>query len=399
MRFFLINKTTFFITLLFFPLVFRNVLDTNLGVVGGLLSVTSIGIGMIVLFASIATKLKIGKNFIPALFFIFYIIFCVFLYPFVGIVNYWITPFWGAFQLLGPLILSISVLYFLRQRFDFEKIVLVLVMFAFINAIGGIIQFYVSSNLFGLISNRVLDGSFEHVTKRAISFLASPQSLSIYLAFCLTLVRYVQTKFFFKLIISLTIFYCGVLTGSKAFFVYIFAYFILLTPTKYKVFLISSLFVLVSLTINLRTGIDTFDRVLDLPLKLLKISEYETFIIWKQFIIYPSGLEQVLFGHGVGVVSNFSQTFNDYKLFNGSTESFLIQVYFESGMIGLILFMVMFLYPSIRIIKIQKYRAFSCSMIALLSNMAFTPAFYGLTAASLFYLAYSLSLRISSLNR
>jgi hypothetical protein len=163
-------------------------------------------------------------------------------------------------------------------------------------------------------------------------------------------------------------------------------------PVKYSLILLGVISFAIPIVMNVRTGIDTFDRVLDLPMKLLDLENYMTFQIWKQFILYPSDFLQVLFGRGVGVMSNFSQTFNNYQMFNGSTESFLIQLYFELGLIGLFIFLFVFIYPAFKVLRVSQYRPLAYCCLALLSNMAFTPAFYGFAAASLFYFAYSICL-------
>ena len=43
-------------------------------------------------------------------------------------------------------------------RFDGETVVKIIILIGFVNSLGGIIQYFISQDLFGLISNRVYDG-------------------------------------------------------------------------------------------------------------------------------------------------------------------------------------------------------------------------------------------------
>ncbi|GIU46707.1 hypothetical protein TUM3794_39740 [Shewanella colwelliana] len=310
------------------------------------------------------------------------------------------TPLMGFFQLVAPVCLSLMALYLYRGDDYFQFGINVLVLFGFVNAVGGIVQFYISPNLFGLISSRVYDGTLEYdVTKRAVSILSSPQSLSIYLAFCLTIVRYLSVDFLLKIFVFVVIFICGVLSGSKAFFVFLLAYMLLSTSLKNVTFVILVLLSLILFSFYYRTGIDTFDRVLDLPVKLMELGNYGTFKIWKDFILFPSSMLELFFGRGIGVMSTASQTINNYQTLGGSTESFLIQLYFELGLVGLFLFILMFSYAPLKYIFLKSNsRSFAISIISLFSNMAFSPAFFGFTTSCLFFFAFSICLRANIFN-
>jgi hypothetical protein len=389
-----ISKSLVLLLICVTPLAFRNVFITLLGSVGNALSVAPLIGAFLYFILKVIFSEKIEKQFVLPYLYIIYGVFCASIFPLIGIVDYGSTPMLGFFQLFTPLILAL----FLVQRFrgaSYSKVVLnVLITLALINAIGGLIQFFYSPNIFGLISNRVYDGGNEHgFTKRAISFLASPQSLSIYLAFCLPLVRYYSVNKLAKIITFLIILFCGVLTGSKAFFVFLFVYFLLSIDIK-KVVLAALIGGLILVPFfGERTGVDTFDRILDIPMKIVNLDSYLTFQIWCDYVLYPSSLEETLFGRGIGVMSTSSQTINNYKILVGSTESFLVQLYFEIGIFGLLLFLFMYTLPPLKLILNNRMKPLALSLLALLSNMAFSPAFYGFSTACLFLLAYSICLR------
>ncbi len=389
-----VRKSLILFVICIAPLAFRNIFVTLMGSVGNILSVMPLVVASIYFILKVIFQKKIEKQFILPYLYIMYGVFCAAIFPLIGIVDYGTTPVLGFFQLFTPLILAL----FLVQRFkgdNYPKVVLnILITIALINAVGGVIQFFYSANIFGLISNRVYDGGNEHgFTKRAISFLASPQSLSIYLAFCLPLVRYYSVNKLTKIITFLIILFCGVLTGSKAFFVFLLAYFLLSIDLKKLVLAVSVCGFILIPFFGERTGVDTFDRILDIPMKVVNLESYITFQIWRDYVLYPSSLEEILFGRGLGVMSTSSQTINGYKILVGSTESFLVQLYFEIGVIGLLFFLFMYILPPLKLFLNKRNKPLSISLLALLSNMAFSPAFYGFSTACLFLLAYSICLR------
>jgi len=69
----------------------------------------------------------------------------------------------------------------------FLQIKRIIVLLCLVNALGAVLQFFVSDNLFGLTSNSIYADSEVlsnvNVERRAISFISSPQSLSLFLAF------------------------------------------------------------------------------------------------------------------------------------------------------------------------------------------------------------------------
>lgn len=380
------------IALFVFPLVFRNALVTILGGVGQVLSLIPLGVAAVLFVYSLIINQRVNRSYIPALIFCCYCVASIIFFPYLTIEENMMTPFFGFFQLALPIIL---VLFLSDKKYNYNEYVNVImytiIVVSLTNAIGGIIQFYFSPNLFGLISNTVYDGviTYENVSKRAISFFASPQSLSILLGFSLPILWNSPLSKLNKVCFTAIILFCGVLTGSKAFFIYLFFYFLLSIELRSAFLILVAVIVLASIS---NTGIEQVDRILEIKNKILELSSYHTFQIWMDFLTYPSSLMQVLFGHGLGVISTSSQKIYEYAILNGSAESFFIQVYFEIGIVGVLLFIIMFFGPLINVIRIKKTKHIGIALLSITASMAFTPAFYGFGMSVIVYLLYSVAI-------
>ena len=301
--------------------------------------------------------------------------FCVLFFPLVTIVNKSLTPLFGLFQLTLPILLAMFIARI--ARFDGETVVKIIILIGFVNSLGGIIQYFISQDLFGLISNRVYDGVLyagPNVAKRAISFFASPQSLAILLAFCIPITYYSNISVKFKYLFIPLMLFCGFLTGSKAFLIYLLTYAVLSIDRSKLIYFI--VFLILMLSIG-NTGYELVDRITDVKYKVLNISDYPTFLIWSEFLQYSNSTIEVLFGRGFGVVSTASQLIYDYKILNGSAESFFIQLYFEIGLVGLSLFCLMYFFSAYKLFINTKTKYIGISLFSMASNMAFSPAFYG----------------------
>ncbi len=130
------------------------------------------------------------------------------------------------------------------------------------------------------------------------------------------------------------------------------------------------------------------NRAFEIIYILSNLESHVTFIIWMNFINYDTSLAQFLFGHGIGLISRASQMIGEYQILNGSAESFLLQLYFEIGLIGLLIFLSVYIKAIINFYKIGAYRKYSILLISFLPSLLGTPAFYGLT--SNFILAFFL---------
>jgi hypothetical protein len=130
---------------------------------------------------------------------------------------------------------------------------------------------------------------------------------------------------------------------------------------------------------------DTLSRYSMIITRLINLEEYSTFLIWYSFITFETNISQFLFGHGLGIISTASQQIYDYKILNGSTESFLLQIYFEMGIVGLFLFLFLFIKSIYNFLKSNDYRYIAYILLGLSISLLGTPAFYGFFTSFIFY--------------
>ena len=77
------------------------------------------------------------------------------------------------------------------------------------------------------------------------------------------------------------------------------------------------------------------------------------------------------------IVGTASQSIYDYKILNGSTESFLVQILFESGAIILCIFLIFFFWCLFKCYNTYNLKPYAGILVASLFVMIGTPAFYG----------------------
>ena len=123
--------------------------------------------------------------------------------------------------------------------------------------------------------------------------------------------------------------------------------------------------------------VDTIERFSFIATRLIFISEYNTFQIWLSFINYPTNIFQLLFGHGLGIMGTASQSFYEYKILNGSTESFFIQLYFEGGLLLALSFLFFYIWAISKCYKNNSLQPLGSILIAAFFVIISTPAFYG----------------------
>jgi len=262
-----------------------------------------------------------------------------------------------------------------------------------INAVGAIIQSTVSVNLFGLISHGVYtDPSVlenENVSKRAVSFIVSPQSLSLFLAFCLAFsFVYKWHNSFFKYFFRGLIFFSAVLTVSKVFFVFVFVFVFFAFFSIKRIF--DFFLGLVVFFVGIFIFKDELGRVIELVYFVSSFDKYSAFVIWKDSLIYALDPYNFLFGHGIGVFSRGAQSILGYTLLYGSTESFFIQVFAETGLVGLMFLWALIFKASLVLIKIN--RKLFATLMGFFVVGFFTPAIYGYSIGLFFYFVLVLPL-------
>jgi hypothetical protein len=366
----------------FYLLCFR----TTLSIINPLLAFTPIFLGfMYVAINLFSPKLRVSRfNFLLILLLLFYFIFLIIIFSQISIKNNILTPFLASIQyLFAPLFWAI---FFNRYKMHRDNIFNFLVenfsKIGIVMAFGAIFQYFVSSNLFGLIQSDVYapsDGIINpNITLRAISFISSPQSLGLFLAAVFTLrLFYIKTSFI-NVLYQCLIFFAGILTGSKAFILFISsALFVSIINFKLKIWLYLILGLACLFFFRSYLDIETLERFTQIGARLLFLSEYGTFQIWMSFLNYPSSVFQELFGHGLGVLNTSAQDLYDYKILTGSAESFLVQLYFETGLVGLLMFLLFYIVIVIKCFLNSYIKPLGYVLVGSLVIMIGTPAFFG----------------------
>ncbi|WP_226684800.1 hypothetical protein [Shewanella indica] len=375
---------------LVFCILFRGTLGVVAGPVGANLAFAILYSSFFVLAIK---KIKIDKANLAHYIFVFYCFLLAAIYPIFEWYGNYFTAFIGFSNLAAPMFFWLMM----RQcGIDSKKVMMGIWLILLVNAIGAIIQYFVSPTVFGLVHHNVYSEeeilSQGHVLKRAISFISSPQSLSIAMGVGIS-----TSIFLFRrwkmLIFCLVFFIAGVLTVSKAFYIYLLVS--LLWYYRKKVFASSVLiFALSFLLLFVPSDNELFTRVAKVLFYIQNISEYSAFNIWVTAFSYSLENYGYIFGRGIGVFSRGSQLMLDYQIYTsassvlttGSTESFIIQIIVELGVVGLI-FWVFTVFSSV--VKISRSLSERSDLISgvLLSVFVvsfFTPALYGFVTSVIF---------------
>jgi hypothetical protein len=320
----------------------------------------------------------------PVLFiYVFYGLLSIPLFFLLSSVDYLYSPFIGFINIYLYLILWFFIF---NTKYDFNYIfnnsIKLLLFVGFIMAIGALVQYFISPTLFGMIVNDIYAQDLSdklNINKRAISFISSPQSLSLFLAIVLILGYYNLKNKITKIITLILILFAGILTFSKVFVLVIISYIgvNLLLNISFKNIL-KIIFFMIILIFTFLNFADS-NRAFEIIYILAHLKSHVTFLVWMDFINYDTSLSQFLFGHGIGLISRASQMIGEYQILNGSAESFLLQLYFEIGLIGLLIFLSVYIKSIINFYKIDKYKQYSILLISFLPSLLGTPAFYGLT--------------------
>lgn len=349
---------------------------------------------LLILFM-ISQHLRINKKIIniQVLFiFILYGLLSIPLFFLLSSTEYLYSPFIGFINIYLYLILW----YFIfNTKYDFNYIfnnsIKLLLFVGFIMAVGALVQYFVSPTLFGMTANDVYAQDLSdklHINKRAISFISSPQSLSLFLAIILILGYYNIKNKITKIVTLSLILFAGILTFSKVFVLvtisFIGANLLLSINLKNILRIVAFVSVMIFIFLNFADS----NRAFEIIYILADLESHVTFLVWMDFINYDTSVSQFLFGHGIGLISRASQMIGDYVILNGSAESFFLQLYFEIGIVGLIIFLSLYIKAIINFYKIDAYRKYSVLLISFLPSLLGTPAFYGLT--SNFILAFFL---------
>jgi len=268
---------------------------------------------------------------------------------------------------------------------QFEKVQKKLVIVGLILAVAAILQFFVNSTLWGLLPETIFTDNDRgaNYTKRAVSFISSPQALSITLGvlFALSIKSSFKIKILKPMILSL-IFIAGVLTFSKAFFVFLAIYWILSLRKSFFFSMILGCFFLLTISLTEYLGDENgLQRILNIPKLLSNIENYHSFEIW--YYYFSQNIEDIsiIVGKGIGSLSRAYEIFVS-PLFI-SSESYIIQIYYETGVLGVFVIGYTYLYAIYNLYKSDKTKYLSFILIAFMTNMIASPAFYGFSTSFL----------------
>ena len=301
------------------------------------------------------------------------------------------TPLLGGAFLLIPIILG----HMGSKEQDYLKFKLTeLIPVSLMLALGplAVYQFLISSDLNGFVyhptySNELLLEK-ENVSRRVFIFFGSPQSLGIIAAVIFALIAESSVKQ--KPLLLLSAFVAGLLSFSKVFILFLIVWF--LTRRTKITWKRLALLPPLLLTIVVLFMLGFFERIGYLIFNGL--TGYSAFSSWKNSLLYNDTASEVLFGQGLGVMVRLSQRLGDYTILGGSSESFWLQIYIETGLVGLIV------YGSVIFFAILKGYLNKNNFYAVLAAFAvcgaFTPALYSKTTGLLFGLVIGLCFRSKS---
>lgn len=260
--------------------------------------------------------------------------------------------------------------------------------FIILLALSTFIQFFYSKNLFGLLESTHYTTVGSRVTPRAVSiFAGSPQSTAFIAG---TVLLFTSGSNHLKLnpIYRILLLFTGILTFSKIFVFFLTA--ILLVNLSTRI-IFQSLKILFIIGISLpfaasMTNLDGINRLTNIIDTILNYNTYITFEIWvSQIKLNFKSIYNLLFGNGLGVLSRSNENIVNI-LGHYSSESYILQIYNEIGLLGAIILIVTLIYSMNTF-----YRK---KMLALIIISVFSPSLYGITIS---FLVFGMILPISKI--
>lgn len=266
--------------------------------------------------------------------------------------------FWVAVYHASP---GFSPRVFLRLNVPFAVVISILALY----------QFYIDPTLFGIVRTVYAEAD-SGVTKRAVSVFGTPQVLGIYLAlmtgYLLTLPLNLRRASVLALIGAAML-----MTGSKSVSVFFLVYFLVaawkLGPAKTilagailgaAAFFAAAKFALVA-------------RVFGPVGMLLQRRGDARVYIWERYLDIK-GIGDLLIGHGVGSAERVAHDRFGFGM--DSAESYVLKVFFEVGMIGLVLFVCVYA-TAIRV-ALRRDRVVALLLSGFATNLLVVHTFAGL---------------------
>ena len=313
-------------------------------------------------------------------------------------------------HLIGVVNLSLSFLFWqfffaskgLATQTKFAIVREVLVAAGIVLAIGGIVQYFISPSLFGLLgeSSFAQEVVKHNVSKRGVSFITSPQALAacLFLPYVLALHGDTIRNRYGKYAALALILMAGLLTGSRAFLALMAVYHLLhiFLMKSWKMSLAACLaLVCFALLKESAEEISTFERMYSVGAGS-SLSQLDRVQIWLGYFKTDADLFETLFGHGPGVLSRGAQILYGFDAWGDSAESFLLQLYIETGLVGSAVFAAILVLAMMNLFRVERYRYLAVVLFSMVAaNMTISPAFYGISTSFLYYpiIAFGLSVR------
>lgn len=298
--------------------------------------------------------------------------------------------------LIGYLAIFLNLLYwvFLFSSLDqknlrklFNWLIKLNVYFAMFSAIIGIYQYFWDPSIFGLAISRVYGDrdliESGIVFRRATAFFGTPTNYSFYLLVFLPFVPVAFKSKLIGLMYMIIILIGGIVSASRAFsiglIILVMAYFIhtFLTIKKNRFRSNFSLGVILSCLV---ISITLFGIYLEPFSRLFNI--FQENYTWLAYDIYVSHIKtleliNLPLGNGLGYNERLVSQFLNIR-YTSSFESFVLSLLFQTGLLGLISFLSLYL-SSVLLCHYRKNSLYFAILISILINLFISPAFNGLT--------------------
>lgn len=327
--------------------------------------------------------------------FIFLVLFAALLYPKLTVVDSdsMLPVVVGLVSILAAPLVWSSILFNSgsNKTHIYQLITTSIIVLGVLNSLSAVYSYFVDPTLFGILDYSVYSNESilrkANVARRAASLVGGPQVLSVFsfVAFSVTIGKAILKKSFLLYGLSLLMIFAGILSGSKSFVLMMLILGIWYGFQNKNLVVLVGIPMVVGMVLTLTITQEEFSRLTYVFELLLNPSSSVTYGVWASFLVEPASWAQFLFGNGLGVLSSTAQNELSYSILGGSSESYLIQLYYECGILALISFLVL-CYRSIRWPNKDIPPNLDQGMLlGLILNSVAVPALYGISFSVIFY--------------
>lgn len=272
-----------------------------------------------------------------------------------------------------------------RLRVLFQAYIDMNIIFACVNAILGVYQYFIDPSLFGfafheIYGNEALMNS-GLMLRRVTALLGSPQNYSLYLALATSLVSFSTFRRSSKYLAFVVMATGGVLSGSRSYSLFLMM--VLGVNLGFRVF-----------TTRIR-AIEKFGALIGVVLFVFLVFSFSSmewtndtisrlfvfFRDWPAFQIYVQHLQSMhgtdfLLGKGMGYNERLVATFMNVDGYR-SFESYILSLFVQGGVLALMAFVYIY-GRTLRNCRRSGEIFYYSILVALLTNLFATPSFNGL---------------------